>query len=101
MDAHNGFSGLGSAFVEYLREEYAKNTIYAVPNLLLDSKTTSENHVLNSLLCYDSLADSASMFSPISMYRDVGRKVRDPLLLPGITYKVSRFRYGQKSHVPT
>ncbi|CAD6224659.1 GSCOCG00005489001-RA-CDS [Cotesia congregata] len=68
MDSTDGFSGLGSACIEYLQEEYGKS-ILAFPLIESGSNEMSAASlikVVNIALCWEKLGEHASVFSPLS-----------------------------------
>ncbi|XP_012251024.2 protein misato isoform X2 [Athalia rosae] len=67
FDSTNGFSGLGSACIEYLQDEFGKSTI-AFP--VIDGRSSERSindlvKVLNIALCYQSIGEHSSLFSPL------------------------------------
>ncbi|KAG1681982.1 Protein misato 1 [Nymphon striatum] len=79
-DTQNGFSGLGSSMTQYLREEFSKSAIFAIPSIPHCNENT-KYHALNSLLCYHHMFDSSSLFAPISLFENSCEK-------PGLSYQV-------------
>ncbi|XP_053596509.1 protein misato [Microplitis demolitor] len=68
MDSTDGFSGFGSACLEYLRDEYG-NSILAFPLIEGGSNEMSASNlikVVNTALCWEKLGEHASLFSPLS-----------------------------------
>ncbi|XP_046489750.1 protein misato isoform X1 [Neodiprion pinetum] len=67
LDSTNGFSGLGSSCIQHLQDEYGKS-ILAFP--VIDGKNFNKSlndlfKVLNTALCYQSIGEHCSLFSPL------------------------------------
>jgi hypothetical protein len=67
IDADDGFSGLGSSCIQYLRDEYRKN-ILTFPVMDAAHRDPSlKNYVktINTTLCWQQLGEYSSLFSPL------------------------------------
>lgn len=67
LDSTDGFSGLGSSCIRYLQDEFGKS-ILTFP--VIDGKNSSPSlsdlaKVLNTSLCYQSIGEHSSLFSPL------------------------------------
>lgn len=81
LNGTDGFAGLSTSCIEYLRDEYENKSILALP--LLPSYYSDYNYgneeeesksrlkdsvrVLNLGFCFDSLTEHSSMFVPLSV----------------------------------
>lgn len=81
LDANNAFCGLATSCLEYLQDEYERKAIFAIPLLPgyysdYEYKSTEDEckslikdtlRVLNTALCFSFLAESSSLFTPLSV----------------------------------
>lgn len=67
LDSTDGFSGLGSSCIQHLKDDYGKSVL-AFP--VIDGKHSERSpndlvRVLNTALCYKSIGEHSSLFSPL------------------------------------
>ncbi|XP_063924432.1 protein misato-like [Zophobas morio] len=65
LDAMDGFSGLSTSCLEYIRDEYDTKSVFSFPvNVDLSSKNPL--NLLSLALCVDGLNEHSSLFTPLS-----------------------------------
>lgn len=94
LDSVDGFAGIGTSCIQYLRDEYGKS-IMSFP--CMDSKksepsTSNMIKILNTALCWQHLGEHASLFSPLCCAQTVWPKIGDPRIFNYLTYN-SELKY--------
>lgn len=91
MDSLNGFGGLASKTLEYLKDEYLNKTIIAMPvmsdNYIIGNEN-SELHAINTSLLFASLFEHSNMFVPLTTSTGGWVKSQSHLNLEYLSYKV-------------
>lgn len=97
MDNFDGFSGLGCAGIQFLRDEYASKPSLCFacqpPQLPQSSVKADSLRVLNQALALSSLSESCSLFVPVSGATQAWRQPGAAVSLPHVTYRVRLFSY--------
>uniref|UniRef100_A0A1B6LBE0 Protein misato homolog 1 n=1 Tax=Graphocephala atropunctata TaxID=36148 RepID=A0A1B6LBE0_9HEMI len=87
MDSYDGFSGLGCAALQHLRDEYPSKTCLCLPCQPPLATPLASHRVLNVSLALSSLAEHSSVFCPISGTTSGWRDLSKPVQLPHLQYK--------------
>lgn len=92
LDGYNGFSGLASSNLEYLRDEYSSKAILAfpcLPAMFPDSTKAQDSvRVINLALSMSSLAEHVNLFALLSCAGQGWRETGHYRTIPQISYKV-------------
>lgn len=102
LDSTDGFAGLGSSCMQYLRDEYGKS-ILSFP--CIDSKETEPSpssmiKVLNTALCWQYTGEYASLYSPLCCAQTAWPNVCQPRVFEYLTYD-SQLKYHSSALLAT
>ncbi|OAD59046.1 Protein misato [Eufriesea mexicana] len=102
QDSVDGFAGIGTSCMQHLRDEYGKS-ILSFP--CMDSKksepsTSNLIKALNTALCWQSVEEYASLFSPLCCGQTVWPQIGDPRIFDHLTYN-SELKYHSSAILAT
>ncbi|XP_033107538.1 protein misato homolog 1-like [Anneissia japonica] len=91
VDFYNGFSGFGSGLLESLSDEYGSKGIITVgvsPSQFPEGIPKHDSqHTINAALAFQNLAESSSLFTPVSLAETLWRKPGPPINFQNLVYK--------------
>ncbi|XP_034935497.1 protein misato [Chelonus insularis] len=90
LDSTDGFAGLGTSCIEYLRDEYGKS-ILAFPVIEGTQSNISASSLIkavNIALCWQQLTENASLFSPLCCGEDGWPSPGNPRSFDHLSYNI-------------
>lgn len=94
-DGTNGFGGLSSSCLEYLRDEYERKSIMTVPlfpphynDNESETNSNSSKRLINSCLLFNSLNEYSSLYVPLSTANECWRTPGKQIQFHRINYDV-------------
>ncbi|XP_051166015.1 protein misato [Leptopilina boulardi] len=73
LDSTDGFAGLGSSCIQYLRDEYGKS-ILSFPTFEgtnIEASAADLIKIVNTVLCYQQIGENSSLFSPLGCREEI------------------------------
>ncbi|CAC5403744.1 unnamed protein product [Mytilus coruscus] len=91
VDTYDGFGGLGTGLLEYLRDEFDSKSLMTfglTPADLPDSAPHERaNRILNSAITYNNCSTYSSLFTPLSLASTLWKKMGPLVKFPYLDYK--------------
>ncbi|XP_001606064.1 protein misato [Nasonia vitripennis] len=102
FDTDDGFSGLGAACIQHLRDEYGKSILtWPVLDSTPREKSISDYaKAINTVLCWHNIGENTSLFSPLSCGTNGWLTPGKPRAVENITYR-SDLRYHTSALLAT
>lgn len=91
LDTYDGFGGLGTGLLEYLKDEFGSKSLLTFGLTPADVQDNMPHHranrILNSALTYDSCSRYSSLFTPVSLASTLWKKMGPLVQFPYLDYK--------------
>lgn len=92
MDSWDGFSGLGCAGIQQLRDDYPSKTAlcwaFQPPQLVESTSKHISLRLINQALAMSSLGEHSSLFCPVTGTTKAWRSLGEPVTFQHLRYKV-------------
>ncbi|CAK9805721.1 Protein misato [Anthophora quadrimaculata] len=102
LDSGDGFAGLGTSCMQYLRDEYRKSILSfpCMDSKKIEPSMTNMIQALNTALCWQSMDEHASLYSPLCCGQTAWPQVGDSRIFNHLTYN-SELRYHSSALLAT
>ena len=88
LDATDGFAGLGSSCIQYLRDEYGKSilTFPTFDGTSTEASAAELVKIVNTVLCWQQVGEHSSLFSPLGCRQEIWPRSGASRKFSNITY---------------